>query len=261
MSGVIVWSELVFSLCTGGDHSLPDLSVFSLYIRAMSNNLLFSAALVPFVLQLFIFIPVVYIAWCAYSSLFELRLFNYYHMVGHNMSDSNSLLFSAAYLCRLTAPMAYNFMQMSHYDNTKFVAVMGKLDVDGLGINDLGYYFQMYFPVLLLPFILMTLFDVYTKIMTCLHIKRFQFTDDFDHSLISDGQEILREERERRIRVVQGKEEIPPPSGRSSATERAETAAATSLNPQRNTRGIGFDRGQEMTVSRQVHAPLLTIIL
>lgn len=199
LSVVIVWSELLFGACSitwtkssGATGHPPDLSVFSLYIRAMATDS-------PFLLQLFIFLPVIYIAWCAYSSLFQLRLFNYYHIVGHHMSDSNSLLFSAAYLCRLTAPMAYNFMQMAHYPNTEFVAVMGNLDVEGLEYKDtnVGHYFQLFFPVLLLPFILMTLFDVYSRIMGLLRIKRFQFTDDFDHSLIADGQEILNEERQR----------------------------------------------------------------
>ena len=184
--------SITWTKSSGGTGHPPDLSVFSLYIRAMASDS-------PFILQLFIFLPVVYIAWCAYSSLFQLRLFNYYHIVGHHMSDSNSLLFSAAYLCRLTAPMAYNFMQMAHYGNTEFVAVMGNLDVEGLEYKDtnVGHYFQLFFPVLLLPFILMTLFDVYSRIMGLLHIKRFQFTDDFDHSLIADGQEILNEERQR----------------------------------------------------------------
>ena len=50
-------------------------------------------------LQLFVFIPVMYIAVCAYTSLFRLRVFNYYHLVPYKMSNSVSLLFSAAYVC------------------------------------------------------------------------------------------------------------------------------------------------------------------
>lgn len=86
--------------------------------------------------------------------------------------------------------MAYNFMQMSHYTNTAFVSVMGDMDVNAISTT-----FQTFFPVLLLPIILMTLFDIYSKVLNLLRIKRFQFNDDFDHSLIKDGKQLLKEER------------------------------------------------------------------
>ena len=54
--------------------------------------------------QLVVFIPITYIALCAYTSLFQLRLFNYYHMAPHQATDANSLLFSAAYVL-LSVPM------------------------------------------------------------------------------------------------------------------------------------------------------------
>jgi hypothetical protein len=85
LSLVIVWSELIFFL----PFCQVDLSLFSLYIRALRGQS-------ELVLQTAIFIPVVYIAWCSYSSLFRMRLFNYYHLVPHRSSDSNSLLFSAS---------------------------------------------------------------------------------------------------------------------------------------------------------------------
>ena len=79
-------------------------------------------------------------------------------------------------------------MEMSNYENTAFVAVIGELD-----ISNLGDYFQKFFPILLLPFILMTLFNVYSKILSLLRIKRFQFDDDFNDQHIEDGKDILEE--------------------------------------------------------------------
>ena len=120
-------------------------------------------------------------------------------------------------------------MQMSHYLNTSFVDVMGTLDIQALGSavsskTVLGDYFQTFFPVLLLPFILMTLFDVYSKILGLLHIKRFQFTEDFNHSLIADGAEILAEERDRITRGVSGdelqQEELASAANRRSTNSR-----------------------------------------
>ena len=89
------------------------------------------------------------------------------------------------YLCRLTSPMAYNFMEMAHYKNTAFVVVIGELD------SNWAKYFQEFFPILLLPFILMTLFNVYSKILSLLRIKRFQFDDDFNDELIDDGKGLV----------------------------------------------------------------------
>lgn len=78
-------------------------------------------------------------------------------------------------------------MQMSHYTNTAFVSVMGDMDVTAISTT-----FQTYFPCLLLPIILLTLFDVYTRILNLFHIKRFQFNDDFNHDLIGEGESIIR---------------------------------------------------------------------
>lgn len=142
-----------------------------------------------------------------------------------------------SYLCRLTAPMAYNFMQMAHYKNTVFVSVMGDLDISDLGsgiVNyNIGTYFQEFFPVLLLPFILMTLFDVYTRILNLLHIKRFQFTEDFNHTLIEDGQEIMNEERNRITRRLKGLPNEP---------SRNPDVSDLTSNP---TRGVTFTRTGE----------------
>lgn len=213
MSVCVVWSELLFFVCR------VDLSVFSRFIRAVRF-------LPAFLLQGCIIVPVLYLAWCSFSSLFKLRLFNYYHITPHN-SDSNSLLFSAAYLCRLTSPLAYNFMQMAHYKNTAFVAVMGTLDIDAIDLQ-VGEYFQTFFPMLLLPFVFLTLFNVYGRILNLLSIRRFQFDDDFNDSLIEDGKEIVEEERQKRERMAGGIElaVVGEEDGRASRAARRAAAAA-----------------------------------
>eukprot|EP00339_Tiarina_fusa_P023467 CAMPEP_0117004320 /NCGR_PEP_ID=MMETSP0472-20121206/5336_1 /TAXON_ID=693140 ORGANISM="Tiarina fusus, Strain LIS" /NCGR_SAMPLE_ID=MMETSP0472 /ASSEMBLY_ACC=CAM_ASM_000603 /LENGTH=172 /DNA_ID=CAMNT_0004705243 /DNA_START=1254 /DNA_END=1769 /DNA_ORIENTATION=+ len=124
--------------------------------------------------------------------------------------------------------MAYNFMQMSHYLNTSFVVVMGNLDIkisdsesdNGTSASNL---FQTFFPVLLLPFIL----------------KRFQFTDDFNHSLIEDGQEILNEERERLCRSTGAV------STANEAKLNDERDASASARRNTNSRGVQFNRNDE----------------
>lgn len=97
-------------------------------------------------------------ALCAYTTLFKLKLFNFYRLVPHQMSDAGSIMFSAkyvflsfllllllllyiyftissfyycyslltklSYLCRLAAPLAYNFLTIVNVKDTNFLAVL-----------------------------------------------------------------------------------------------------------------------------------------
>lgn len=58
-----------------------------------------------------------------------------------------------------------------------------------INLTPLGKYFQLLFPMVLVPFSLATLFNLYSKILSLLHIKRFQFDEDFlqDNSQIQEG--------------------------------------------------------------------------
>lgn len=83
-------------------------------------------------------------ALCAYTTLFKLKLFNFYRLVPHQMSDAGSIMFSAkyvvylylfsiivfflfiffiSYLCRLAAPLAYNFLSIVHQEDLNFTSV------------------------------------------------------------------------------------------------------------------------------------------
>lgn len=70
-----------------------------------------------------VFLPVAYIASCAYWSLFKLKLFTFYRLIPHQLTDPSSILFSGAYLCRLAAPLAYNFLLMGRIDSSAFYKV------------------------------------------------------------------------------------------------------------------------------------------
>lgn len=41
------------------------------------------------------FVPLAYAALAAYSTLFKIRLFNYYRLIPHQETDANSIMFSA----------------------------------------------------------------------------------------------------------------------------------------------------------------------
>jgi hypothetical protein len=57
-----------------------------------------------------------YLCLCAYYTIFRIRIFNYFYLSLYHLTDENSLIFAATFLCRLTAPLSYNFLGMIHMD-------------------------------------------------------------------------------------------------------------------------------------------------
>nr|KAJ3421498.1 LMBR1 domain-containing protein 2 [Polyrhizophydium stewartii] len=56
---------------------------------------------------------VCYMCTCTYSTLLNINLFEFYKMVPEHHTDEVSLLFVGAYLCKLTFPLCYNFLNMA----------------------------------------------------------------------------------------------------------------------------------------------------
>jgi len=181
LSIVIVWQEVTVSVTD------PDLSVFSWMVQGVETDSLST--------QVVVFLPLGYEALVAYSTLFRLRLFHFYRLIPHQQTDSFSIMFSAAYLCRLAAPLSYNFMNFLHNQLavSSFQAVMGTMDV----VPFLGKHFNVYFPIVIGIVCLTTLFDVYAKIAACFHIQRFKFDEKFNDARIEEGAQIIQRERAR----------------------------------------------------------------
>lgn len=189
LSIIVIWSELVFWI-PAGDYGM---SIFSLLVNESKESQSFTVVLI------IVFLPVAYIASCAYWSLFKLKLFTFYRLIPHQQTDPSSILFSAAYLCRLAAPLAYNFLLMGRIDTSAFYKVMGLINLAPL----LGSFYNIYFPMVLVVLALFNVFNVYTKIVaTCCVKKRFIFDESFNHSKIEQGKEIMKHERELREKGI-----------------------------------------------------------
>lgn len=163
----------------------PDLSVFSWMVKGLHVESIQT--------QVAVFLPLGYEALVAYSTLFRLQLFHYYRLIPHQQTDAFSIMFSASYLCRLAAPLSYNFMNFLHdqLEFSSFEVVMGKVDV----VPFLGRHFNVYFPILIGVVCLATLFNVYSRIAACFKIKRFRFDEKFSDTKIDEGRSILQRER------------------------------------------------------------------
>lgn len=174
----LVWSEFIFPFDKNHRLSIP-----AAVVLGVSNH--------DATLQVLILIVLSYMAYATFAALFKLRLSNYYRLVNHNQSDSNSLLFSASYCCRLIAPLAYNFILMTALP-TAFSEVMGQMGV--------GTIFSTYYPMIILVFFLGSLLRVFTRILVAFNIKRFQYDENFTDEQIVEGKALVARERTKRVR-------------------------------------------------------------
>lgn len=145
-------------------------------------------------------------ATCTYTSLFKLQIWDYYRLVPHQQSDANSIMFSANYLCRLAAPLSYNFLQLTRQSESAkaFTAVMGEMD----GYFSLGKNFMYLFPVFVAIFCLCSLLNVWQRMFrsafmknlftSCWPLKKLKIHIDDPRQLMEEGAAILKHERDTR---------------------------------------------------------------
>jgi hypothetical protein len=151
-----------------------EVTVFAPANLSVVHILLDAFAASPVGSQLVSIIPLSYMLGCAYWSLFRLRLFNYYRMVPGNHTGTTSVVFSSSYLTKLVVPLSWNFVNMSQLlSTTGFGSVMASMDFLPL----FGVSFYTYWPVILLVFVLASLFNLSTKISRALRLPAFEFDE------------------------------------------------------------------------------------
>ncbi|KAJ3154904.1 LMBR1 domain-containing protein 2 [Irineochytrium annulatum] len=191
-SVALVWSESTFQIKSA-----------AISIPALILDLKLSYAALELISVMFL----LYMCAAAYSVMFQLKILDYYVMVPDHHTDENSLLFVGAYLCRLTFPLCYNFLNMAGLaeddQSSAFVQVQGKAAQLAPLI---GTQFAEWVPQLVLVFSLITLLNLYPRLMGLFRIKTTFYeqvartgTSDED---LEEGRKIIGQERateERRI--------------------------------------------------------------
>ncbi|KAH9276402.1 hypothetical protein BASA83_001095 [Batrachochytrium salamandrivorans] len=111
-SFLIIWSESTFQI-TSVKMSIPALIV-------EPGNISYG------LLEILAVAFICYMCTCTYFTLLSINVFEYYKMVPEHHTDESSLLFVGAYLCKLTFPLCYNFLNMggladgvTHSNSTK----------------------------------------------------------------------------------------------------------------------------------------------
>uniref|UniRef100_A0A3B3Q7G6 LMBR1 domain containing 2a n=1 Tax=Paramormyrops kingsleyae TaxID=1676925 RepID=A0A3B3Q7G6_9TELE len=196
-SVAVVWSECTFF------STQPVLSLFAVFIQLAERdyNYLY--------IEMACFITIFFLCTCVYSTVFRIRVFNYYYLATHHQTDAYSLQFSGMLFCRLTPPLCLNFLGLIHMDSaishqqkeqTAYTSIMGSMRVLSFIAN--GFY--IYYPMLIVILCIATYFSLGTRCLNLLGFQQFMGESDMTSDLIDEGKELIRREKRKRQRVEDG---------------------------------------------------------
>ncbi|KAF3851152.1 hypothetical protein F7725_012924, partial [Dissostichus mawsoni] len=186
LSAAVVWSECTFF------STHPVLSLFAVFVQLAEKHHNYIC------IEMACFVSILFLCFCVYSTVFRIRVFNYYYLVPHHQTDAYSLQFSGMLFCRLTPPLCLNFLGLIHMDSaishqdriqTSYTSIMGSMSVLYF-ISD-GFY--IYYPML--PGL--SLFEP-----PGLH--QYITDDHLTSDLVDEGKEHIRRERRKRQKAEDG---------------------------------------------------------
>uniref|UniRef100_A0A3Q0STG2 LMBR1 domain containing 2b n=1 Tax=Amphilophus citrinellus TaxID=61819 RepID=A0A3Q0STG2_AMPCI len=196
-SVAVVWSECTFF------STRPVLSLFAIFIQLAERdyNYLY--------IEMACFITIFFLCTCVYSTVFRIRVFNYYYLASHHQTDAYSLQFSGMLFCRLTPPLCLNFLGLIHMDSaishqnklqTAYTSIMGSMRVLSFIAN--GFY--IYYPMLIVILCIATYFSLGTRCLNLLGFQQFMDDSEMTSDLIDEGKELIRREKRKRQRIEDG---------------------------------------------------------
>lgn len=85
------------------------------------------------------------------------------------------MLFSGMLLMRMSVPISYNFLQLTHMKKAAIFQVMGAVEY----VSFLGKDFNKWvFPIALMLMVFLTAFKIYGRLLACLGLKQYSFDQD-----------------------------------------------------------------------------------
>ncbi|XP_056146548.1 G-protein coupled receptor-associated protein LMBRD2B isoform X1 [Lampris incognitus] len=250
-SVAVVWSECTFF------STQPVLSLFAVFIQLAERdyNYLY--------IEMACFVTIFFLCTCVYSTVFRIRVFNYYYFASHHQTDAYSLQFSGMLFCRLTPPLCLNFLGLIHMDSallnshqqkeqTAYTSIMGSMRVLSFIAN--GFY--IYYPMLIVILCIATYFSLGTRCLNLLGFQQFMGDSEMTSDLIDEGKELIRREKRKRQRIEDGenrrrewKERYGNPredylaKNRNAHAEMKGTSYSDNVNPSTN-RQAKYSRSQ-----------------
>ncbi|XP_022054794.1 G-protein coupled receptor-associated protein LMBRD2a isoform X1 [Acanthochromis polyacanthus] len=197
LSAAVVWSECTFF------STHPVLSLFAVFIQMAEKHYNYVC------IEMASFVIILFMCICVYSTVFRIRVFNYYNLVPHHQTDAYSLQFSGMLFCRLTPPLCLNFLGLIHMDSavshqdriqTSYTSIMGSMRLLSF-ISD-GFY--IYYPMLVLLLCFATFYNLGSRCLNLLGLYQYIADDELASDLVDEGRELIRRERRRRQRAEEG---------------------------------------------------------
>ncbi|VEN38005.1 unnamed protein product [Callosobruchus maculatus] len=190
----VVWSEVTFF------NVYPPLSIFAVLVNVAKRHYDYLT------IELLSTIVILYLCYCAYSTVLKIRVLNLYYLAPHHQTNEYSLVFSGMMLSRLTPPLCLNFLGLIHMDShviksqimeTSYTQIMGHMDV----IAIISHGFNIYFPMAILLFCLATYFSLGSRFLSMLGFHQFIGDDEMTTDLVEEGRELIKREKRKRQRA------------------------------------------------------------
>ncbi len=106
-------------------------------------------------------IPMVVLIFIVTYGLFRLRINGLFGLYSNGQTDGVSLIFAAINFSRVSYPLSYNYLQVLDLDNTQFNSLFGSTNIVPIFGDTVTYFF----PALLLIFIVLNYFDIFSKLL------------------------------------------------------------------------------------------------
>jgi hypothetical protein len=132
----------------------------------------------------------VYLVYATNYGLFQLKVSNIYALHKNHHTDPACLIFCSTLMMRISVPIAYNFLQLTHVEKAAIFKVMGPIKY----LSFMGEDFNRWvFPICLFLMALMTIFRVYDRILACLGLKQYGFGQQSEVEMSDDGRYIIEQ--------------------------------------------------------------------
>ncbi|XP_061732214.1 G-protein coupled receptor-associated protein LMBRD2B-like isoform X1 [Nerophis ophidion] len=245
-SVAVVWSECTFF------STKPVLSLFAVFIQLAERDYNYVY------IQVACFITIFFLCTCVYSTVFRIRVFNYYYLASHHQTDAYSLQFSGMLFCRLTPPLCLNFLGLIHMDaaishqqkeQTAYTSIMGSMRVLSFVAN--GFY--IYYPMLIVLLCIATYFSLGTRCLNLLGFQQFMGDCEMTSDLMEEGKELIRREKRKRQRTEDGENRRRDWKQRYGNQREEPMARSRAVHDAKE--GDANDRRQQVKYSRSSRPP------
>ncbi|KAJ7956781.1 LMBR1 domain-containing protein 2-like A [Quillaja saponaria] len=166
-----------------------DLSLFSILIKSVGNE--------EVLVQVFAFVPLMYMCVCTYYSLFKIGMLMFYSLTPRQTSSVN-LLMICSMIARYAPPISYNFLNLIRLDNHKITVFEQRMGSIDKAVPFFGDGFNKIYPLIMVIYTLLVASNFFDRVFDFLGSwKRYIFKteaedmDGFDPS----GLIILQKER------------------------------------------------------------------